>query len=178
MLRLAFESVGAVVLFATAFVALADSRRDLTRFSLVAGFGTLLLAFDEALDLHESAGRELYGWLDGREPPLVNHWDDLIVMGIGLAGLMVAAWFRDEIIQSRPFALRFATGLVVFALAIAWDSAASTEGTRSWWTEETLELVAGSLMLWAFTWRLRARAVTTVAGSPATLSVAAIEGEP
>jgi hypothetical protein len=168
MLRFAFETLEAALLFATAWAAYRGTRSDATGFSLVAAFGTLALAIDEFLNLHEAIGTAAYedwGWPD---PPLVNHWDDVIVIAIGVAGILVLAQFKDEILRLRTFAVVFGGGLAAFALAIAADGLLDPSDAVSWWTEEWLELIGALLMLAGFSWRARVLARgSRVAGAPA-----------
>ena len=153
MLRLLYESLGAAVLLTAAAFALASVRRDSGRLSLVAGVGTLFLTLDEVLGGHEHLGRLVYedfGWGD---PPLVNHWDDVIALGIGVFGLLAVVWLRAEVREWRPFALWFGAGLALFAAALAWDGTVNPSTSASWYTEETLELVGAAAMAIAFALR-------------------------
>lgn len=153
MLRYPYDALAALVLLVTAFYALRSWRASAgepARFSLVAGLGTLYLAFDEFVSLHEHLGHALYADLGWREPPGINHFDDLIVMCTGLAGLVVIAFFREEVLRIPRFAAIFTGGLLVFASAIAWDAAVDPTKTYSWWTEETMELSGALLMAAAF----------------------------
>ena len=171
MIRFIFETVGGGVLFGTALLALAGGRRDSGRLSLVAGLGTLLLTIDEVSGGHERLGTWMYNDLGWTDPPVVNHWDDLIVIGIALAGMLTIAWLRAEVLSWYPFARWFGVGLALFAAAIAWDSRASTESSGSWYIEESLEMLAAACMAGAFALRLRwlRAAPTRAAASPSLL---------
>lgn len=177
VLRFAFELLGAATLFAAAVYALRGHGRDLTRFSLAAGLGTVYLAVDELFDLHERLGATLYeaGW---PQPPVVNHYDDLLVILVALAGCAVIACFHREILRERAFALLFGTGLALFAAAIAWDSRADPTAPSSWWTEEALELLGASVMVLAFRWRLGNLAERPALPPGQPLLAASVEGEP
>jgi hypothetical protein len=180
VLRDLFELLGAAGLFAAAIYALRGRREDATRFSLVAGLGTVYLGIDELLDLHERLGRVLYEDLRWPEPPIVNHYDDLLVILVALAGLAVIARFHAEIRRERSFGVLFLAGLALFAAAIAWDSRADPSRTGSWWTEESLELTGALTMVVAFRARLRAGSGAQAAdpGPGEGLLRAPLEGEP
>ena len=157
MPRLLFETLGALLLFATALYALRAGRASSGQpatFSLLAGVGTFYLAVDELFSLHERLGHALYYDFGWREPPGVNHFDDLLTMVIALAGLTVVAVYRDEILRERAFARPFAAGLALFAAAIAWDARANPSAMFAWWTEESLELAGAAAMVGAFRIRL------------------------
>lgn len=154
MLRLVFETAGAMTLLAAAVYALRARRPDTSSFSLVAGLGTLYLSFDEALDLHVHLGDAMYSDLGWRPPPGINHFDDLLVMGIALAALSVIAWYRTEVVRDTRFAMVFGAGLALFAFAVVVDAKLDPSRTLSWWTEEVAEFAAGVFMILAFRLRL------------------------
>jgi hypothetical protein len=154
MLRDAFELLGAALLVGTAFYAFRGRARDVSRFSLVAGVGTLGLAIDEFFNLHERLGRAAYEDWNWPRPPIVNHHDDAFLVVIALAGVATIAWYQQEIRRHRPFAMLFLAGLALFAAAVVWDSRADPTLTASWWTEEALEFAGAATMLGAFRVRL------------------------
>lgn len=121
---------------------------------MIAGIGAGYLALDEFTSLHERLGHAMYYDFGWREPPGINHFDDLIVMVVALIGLSVFAFYRDEVLRLPKFALLTGCGLAFFAAAIGWDSIADPTRMASWWTEETLELAGAALMLAAFSYRL------------------------
>ena len=153
MLRFAYEALGALGLFATAWLALLAWSRDHARFSLVAGLGTTYLGIDELFDLHERLGRYAYEH-DWPKPSFVNHHDDVLTVVVAAAGLAVIAWFWSEVIRDRQFAALFLLGLAMFAAAVLVDASADPSETRSWWSEETLELAGAGAMVAAFWLRL------------------------
>jgi hypothetical protein len=164
MLRLLYESLGAGGLLLVAYIAWSARHRGSLRarhFSVVAAAGSVLLAFDEAFDVHERIGSALYerGW---REPAGINHFDDLLVFALGMAGIATAAFFAREILREPRFAALFGAAVALFLAAIAWDSIADPTRTRSWWTEETLELAGVVVMVVAF--RERAAWLRSIAG--------------
>ncbi len=172
MLRLCYDSLAAIVLLASAVSAVQAWRLAFGgrtgQFSAVAAAGTAYLGIDELLSLHERLGHAMYYDLGWREPPGINHFDDLIVMGVALAGLGVFAVYRDEVFRLPAFAGLVSLGLAFFAAAIGWDTVANPSHTASWWTEETLELAGALAMLGAF--RLRLRAARSLARSAAAAS--------
>lgn len=163
MLRLVFETAGAMTLLLAAIYALRARSPDPSSFSLVAGLGTLYLSFDEALDLHVHAADAMYGDLGWRPPPGINHFDDVLVIVIALAALGVIAWYRREVVRDSRFATLFGAGLALFALAVVVDAKLDPSRTVSWWTEEVAEFAAGMCMVLAF--RLRLRELRPAAGT-------------
>ena len=152
MLRLVYESLGAGGLLLVAYLAWSGRQGGPLRarhFSVVAAVGSLMLAFDEAFNVHELLGSALYerGW---REPAGINHFDDVLVFGLALAGIATAAFFAREIVREPRFAALFGAAVALFLAAIAWDSIADPTRTHSWWTEETLELAGVVVMVVAF----------------------------
>lgn len=177
MLRLVFETAGAMTLLVAAVYALRARRPDRSSFSLVAGLGTLYLSFDEALDLHVHLGDAMYRDLGWRPPPGINHFDDLLVMGIALAALSVIAWYRSEVVRDTRFATLFGAGICLFALAVVVDAKLDPSRTLSWWIEEVAEFAAGVVMVLAFRLRLgklRPAAETHVAAARPATGTAAI----
>jgi hypothetical protein len=154
MLRFVYEALGACALFATAWLGMLEWTRSHSRFSLVAGLGTVYLGMDELFDLHERLGRYAYehGW---PKPGFVNHHDDLITVVVAAAGLAVIVWFWREVIRDRQFAELFLLGLGLFAMAVLADTQLDQSGTGSWWTEESLELAGAAAMMVAFWARWR-----------------------
>lgn len=156
MLRLFYDLLGAGGLFFIGYIAW-NGRRDgpplARQFTLLAAAAGAALGLDETFSLHERLGTFLYerGW---REPAGINHFDDLIVIGIGLAGLITAGFFVNEVLRDAVFARLFGLAVCLLGLAIAWDTAFDPTRTINWWTEETLELAGVSVMALAF--RLRA----------------------
>jgi len=154
VVRFIYESIGAAVLLTAAVYALRGRRFDPGRLSAVAGFGMIYLTLEEVLEIHERIGRWMYEDLDWPDPPLVNHWDDVLVIGIALAGLSAIVWLRNEVLAWPPFAWRFGGGLVFFAAAILVDAWLPPESGLSWYLEESLELAGAALVAWAFRMRL------------------------
>lgn len=158
MLRLSYDSLAAVVLLVSATYAARAWRfaplGQTGQFSLIAAAGAGYLGIDELFSLHEHLGHAMYYRLGWREPPGINHFDDLIVMLVALAGLAVFAWYRVEVLRAPKFAALVCLGLALFAAAIGWDAVADPTRTVSWWTEETLEFAGALAMLAAFWVRL------------------------
>ena len=152
MLRLIYDCLGAGGLLLVAYFAWrvrGSGPARARQFSLAAAAGSVGLATDEVFSLHERLGSELYerGW---REPAGINHFDDLLVLAIGVAGLALATFFLREILGQPLFASLFGVGVALFAAAIVWDSVADPTLTWSWWTEETLELAGVVVMMLGF----------------------------
>ena len=148
MLRLFYDYLGGGGLFLVAYLAWSSRTHGMRRsrqFSVVAAAGTTYLVFDETFSLHERLGTYLYdrGW---REPAGINHFDDLVLLTIGLAGLAVAGFFASEILRDTLFAKLFALGIALFALGIVVDGTFDPTRTVSWWFEESLEF-AGVLVM-------------------------------
>lgn len=177
MARFAFELLQGFALAVAAVAAFAAWSRfprgaDGRRFWLLAAGGSLALAIDEASGLHENLGRWLYVEAGLREPPGVNHLDDLILMGIGSAGLLVTVLYWREVVRVRPAFLAFAAGAALFAVAIVIDAGAESSSGLNWWTEEAFELAGSVLITVAFwcKWRL-------LPDEPARNEVLALDGE-
>jgi len=155
MVRLLYDYLGGSGLILAAYFAWSARFYGSLRarqFSLVAAVGSIALAIDEVFSLHERLGSTLYdrGW---REPAGINHFDDVVVIAIGVAALMIAGFFASEVLRDRRFAGFFGAGVCVFALAVGWDSTVDQTGTFTWWAEETLELGGVVLMVTAFRYR-------------------------
>lgn len=166
MLRLLYDALAALVLLASAAYATYSWRSHPTgrtgQFSLIAAAGAFCLGMDELFSVHERLGHAMYYDFGWREPPGINHFDDLIVMGVALAGLAVFAVYRHEVFRVPAFAGLASLGLALFAAAIGWDAVADPTRTTSWWTEETLEFGGALSMLAGF--QVRHRHVLTLAG--------------
>ena len=154
MARLAFETLEASVLLLAAAGALVAfwytrhfARR--TMFWLLAGVGTFVLAIDESAGIHERLGHDLYR-AGFREPAPINHLDDLILIGLVVAAVPVLALGVAEMRRDARILRTFVLSACLFAAAVGWDALASTKGSASWWFEESLELVAGSLLAGTF----------------------------
>jgi hypothetical protein len=152
MVRLLYDYLGGSGLILAAYFAWSARFYGSLRarqFSLVAAVGSIALAIDEVFSLHERLGSTLYdrGW---REPAGINHFDDVLVFALGIAGIATAGFFAREILREPRFAALFGAAVALFLAAIAWDSIADPTRTRSWWTEETLELAGVLVMVVAF----------------------------
>jgi hypothetical protein len=124
------------------------------RFWLAAAAGTTYLAIDERLDIHESLGRSLRE-AGFREPPGVNHVDDVVLLAMALAALVFVWRSWREVHRYQTVFVPFVAAILLYGLAVQWDATASTKGSASWWFEESLELVGGVALLVAYAVRLR-----------------------
>jgi hypothetical protein len=129
-------------------LASSGSRRAL--FWLMAGLGLLWLAIDDYVQLHERASWELAE----HQAPLVNRWDDLIVLAYGIAGLAALILFRREVFASKPVALLLCLGAAATIVMVALDSFAPV-GTEWGGLEDAFHVAASALLLAAFAvkWR-------------------------
>lgn len=132
-------------------------------FWLLAGLGLCWLAFDDYAQLHERVS-----WaLDGRQAPLVTHWDDLVVLGYAIGGVIVLALFRRELLASTPVALLLGLGVAATGVMVAFDATADPESKLASF-EDWANVVASALLLAAFAvkWReVRADVLVASAGA-------------
>jgi hypothetical protein len=119
-------------------------------FWLLAGLGLCWLAFDDYAQVHERLSWEL----EGHQAPLVTHWDDLVVLGYAVGGLVALVVFRREVLASPPVALLLCLGVATTGLMVAADSLADPE-SRQASIEDWANIAASALLLAAFVvkWR-------------------------
>lgn len=124
--------------------AVGDGRRV---FWLFAGLGFVMLTADELWSVHEKVGKRLTD-AGVATPPGINHMDDLVLLGYGVAGLCLCAVYWREI--ARPgLVAPFALGFAALSVSILIDSTAPVEGV---WPkiEEMIETAGAMLFLVGF----------------------------
>jgi hypothetical protein len=89
-------------------------------FLVIALLGSLYLAADEMLGIHETVGHNLRFLAD---LPAVHRPDDVVFASYAVPAVIVVVVFKDLIWSSRPVALLFAAGLALFVVAGAADVA-------------------------------------------------------
>jgi hypothetical protein len=84
------------------------------------GLGLFVLAFDDYLMLHESAGRQLFNRF-GPLPLMTNNVDDFIVLSCGVAGLLLLVIYRREVMAARESNVLLLLGIVFAGLMLMTD---------------------------------------------------------
>lgn len=129
------------------------------RFWLWAALGSLFLAFDETLQLHETLGHALKE-ADAPRPPLVNGFGDAILIAYGLVAVAVCWVYRREVLADGGALPFFIAGAALVALSQLVDTFGVHQGReRFWWsvTEESAKLIGfgailgGMLLRWQST---------------------------
>jgi hypothetical protein len=107
------------------------------------GFGFLFLAADELLMLHEQFGDRIRDSAIGPTESFRN-WNDIIVVGYGIAALILAAPFAPIILSYRWFAEFLLSGLFFYCVHTGIDIAAEPPTSTSRILEESAKLFAVS----------------------------------
>ena len=115
-------------------------RRAGATYWLAVGLGLIYLAFDDIIGVHERIGRGV--WTQGDHIPLgFKHFDDVIVLGYGLGGLLLTARFLGELLRHRAVAMPFGMALVASAVGVAFDATNPLDDYTQF-VEEPAELLA------------------------------------
>lgn len=128
-----FSEDGAITALSTVFLAMSsalalavfylridDWKRD-GLFWLILAVGCAFLALDEQLMLHERGGSVIELSSVGASETFRN-WNDVIVIGYGVAALAIAGLYGREILRCKVFALVFLGGFVFYVLHTGIDS--------------------------------------------------------
>ncbi len=154
------EESGAVTAFSAILLAMACSlagacvffSRDRQRWHIGFWFVTTMalgfFAFDELLGFHELVGRRL------DRMPAWNHglvekfraWNDIVVIGYGLVGLLAAACFLPVVVQYRGLPALLGTAFFFFAVHTAIDSTCEPPTVVSIVCEETSKLLCSACL--------------------------------
>lgn len=109
-------------------------------FWLLLSAGFLFLALDEMLEFHESFD----GWIRNTWvgwPPLFRNWNDVIVIGYGVAGLALLVTFRSEMLRLPRAAVLLGLGGLFYVIHTGIDSLVSGSPMKSV-VEESAKLIA------------------------------------
>ena len=124
-LQLLFGAYLAKKIFSTAKNSANPSLFKNRRFWQIVSIGLVLLAFDDALSIHESIDRLLHSLLDFQETDISDLLDDVIVGGYVLIFLAyVASQWRAIQIFQRSF-IYFQIGFVLTLIMIVFDAASN-----------------------------------------------------
>lgn len=128
-----FSEDGAITALSTVFLAMSSALAlavfylridDWKRgglFWLILAVGCAFLALDEQLMLHERGGSAIELTSIGASETFRN-WNDVIVIGYGVAALVIAGLYGREILRCKVFALVFLGGFAFYALHTGIDS--------------------------------------------------------
>jgi hypothetical protein len=138
----AIVAISTVCAFAALLARRTGSPARHQRFLALLCAGTLFLAFDETLGLHETIGHNLrfLGAIPG-----IDHPDDAVLAAYAVAGLAVLVAFRDLLLASRPATLGFAAGIAL-GLASVLADVSERVPTRA---ENAMEIVTSLVLLGA-----------------------------
>lgn len=109
-------------------------------FWLLLSVGFLFLALDEMLEFHE----RFDGWIRNTWvgwPPLFRNWNDVIVIGYGVAGLALLVTFRSEILRLPRAAALLGLGGLFYVMHTGIDSLVSGSPMKTV-VEESAKLTA------------------------------------
>lgn len=86
--------------------------------------------------------------------PLLNHPDDLIVLGYGVAGLSLMAVFLGELMRSRAVLALLATGVTLLVISLGVDFFVP-EGTPVAGVEDPANVLGAAFLLSAYVVKVR-----------------------
>lgn len=118
-------------------------------FWLVAGGGLAFLAIDERFQFHEKLFSHLLQRKFGDVPFGLRSWNDLIVVGYGVAGLLLVAWSLPAILRCRGLRTFLAAGIVFYVLHTGTDMLFPRSMIKSFY-EEPFKLLSGASILLGF----------------------------
>lgn len=110
---------------------------------LLIGLGFLFFALDEILEFHEELDMFVADTSVG-PPDSFRNWNDVIVIGYGLAAVVVLLPFLPEILRYPRFPALLAAGFACYALHTLIDSTVSDPTDSSKIFEESAKLFAGA----------------------------------
>jgi hypothetical protein len=121
--------------------------RDFTNYWFLAAIGFLYLSIDAPLDIHGKLGNAVER--HAGVPPFINHWSDFVLVFYMAAGLLISALHWRELASHRRALALFLAGAAISAVMLLVDSSTAQ---RPWQQvlEESLELFAGALLVFAF----------------------------
>ncbi|MFQ6019407.1 MAG: hypothetical protein ACE5KW_01480 [Dehalococcoidia bacterium] len=122
-------------------------------FWIISGAGLVWLGLDDYFQIHERVGDLLEEGL-GTTVPLLNNFDDLILLGYGIIGLAVFAIFLGELMRSRAVFPLLATGIGFLVISQAIDFFAP-EGTVLAGVENPTNIIGAGFILTAYLVKLR-----------------------
>ena len=122
-------------------------------FWILSAGGLAWLGIDDYFGLHERLGGVIES-LSGTGVPLLNNPDDLILLGYGIAGLMLAVIFLGELRRSRAVFPLMAAGVGFMAISQAIDFFAPEQTVLSG-LENPTNLIGAGLLLLAYVVKLR-----------------------
>jgi peptidoglycan/LPS O-acetylase OafA/YrhL len=118
----------------------------LATFWLMFGILMCMTALDDLVRIHERIDRgihKLMGW----DPtnPLTDHIDDFIVLLYSIPAMLLALWHVKKLVQAAFAAHLIILAMAAFLVHVAMDVKGSPQ-----WLEETVKLLAGTLLMLAF----------------------------
>ena len=122
-------------------------------FWIISGAGLVWLGIDDYFGIHESVGDALEGGL-GTTVPVLNNFDDLILLGYGIIGLTVVAIFLGELMRSRATFPLLMTGIGFLIISQAVDFFIP-EGTAISGVENPTNIIGAGFILAAYLVKLR-----------------------
>jgi hypothetical protein len=120
---------------------------------VLSGIGLIWLGIDDYFGIHELASDLLETRL-GMSVPVLNNFDDLILLGYGIIGLSVMAIFLGELMRSRASFPLLATGATFLVISQATDFFVP-EGTALARVENPANIIAAAFLLSAYVVKLR-----------------------
>ncbi len=122
-------------------------------FWILSGAGLVWLGIDDYFGIHEIVGDALEGGL-GTTVPVLNNFDDLILLGYGIIGLTVVAIFFGELMRSRAVFPLLMTGIGFLIISQAVDFFVP-EGSALSGIENPTNIIGAGFLLSAYLVKLR-----------------------